>query len=144
MKSCLTPDKGPVSHYRSWRSRLVCRLVARHSGRQSSYCVTTSIRNGWPLSGRRRDGLVGLLRVPLVLAFRVLADANARRFARRRVDQHDVGDVKRSLDLDDTRLAGASGLDVLLDDVDALDHHTIDLGHELADGTALALVTTGD
>src|SRR5690606_40898476 len=84
----------------------------RFSRDWSSDVCSSDLRNGWPLSGRRRDGFVGLLRVPLVLAFRVLADANARRFARRRVDQHDVGDVKRSLDLDDTRLAGASGLEI--------------------------------
>src|SRR5690606_28676069 len=73
----------------------------------------------------RRDGGITILAVPLVRALVVLANADAGRLAARRADQLHVRHVQRRLDLNDAGLAGAAPLDVLLDDVDALDHHPV-------------------
>jgi hypothetical protein len=53
--------------------------------------------------------------------------------------------MQRGLDLDDARLTGTAPLNVLLDDVDALDHHSLTIDEILANPTSLTFVaTSGD
>src|SRR5882762_115656 len=71
-------------------------------------------------------------------------DANAIGLARRRVEERDVGLLDRHRLVDDAAGRALEGvrLDVLLDDIDAVDDHEL-LADALGDRAALALVATG-
>src|SRR3954465_1472093 len=105
--------------------------------------------------GRRRlislELLAGLAREAHAAAVLAL-DPHARRIARLRVEQHDIGDVDRAFLLDHAaaHLALALGVAeraralVALLDVHALDEHAVLLRLHVQDATRLALVLAGD
>src|SRR5690606_32408866 len=79
------------------------------------------------------------------LAVGILPHTHPGRLLAARAHQHHVLNVKWGLNLNNAGLASPAALDVLLDDVDAFDHHTVTLGQVLAHNALLTLVaTTGD
>src|SRR5215217_7323253 len=89
-----------------------------------------------------RNQGVALLAIADVLAIGSFTNTHPGWLLAVRANELDIGDMQCRFDLDDAGLPGSSSLDVLLDDIDAVDDDPVPIDHIDAHLALLAFVPT--